>query len=168
MPLTSIDSALLRAVKEVVTGEEIRVPSDAARRAVRTAVKMMEWTAEGEDNMKIFTDFASRLVGRFERCFVARRGMKMEEEFMWRKYHTLRTSDTFKKDWESFLQSTIDEAALPTFFQFVSHEMFKELVKAKFELPEGVKCQASQITNEEENAIRYVSEYVCCTVQEKN
>ena len=55
-------SNLLRAVKKVVTGEEFRVPSDAARRAVRTAVKMMEWTAESEDNMKIFTDFATRLV----------------------------------------------------------------------------------------------------------
>ena len=154
-------------MKKVVAGEEFRVPSDAARRAVRTAVKMMEWTAESEDNMKIFTDFASRLVRKFERCFVARKSMKMEEEFMWREYHTLRTSDAFKKDWESFLRSTIGEAALPTFFQFVSHETFKELVKAKFELPEGVKYQASQITKEEENALRYVSGYVCRKVQER-
>ena len=40
-------------------------------------------------------------------------------------------------------------------------------MEAKFELPEGVKYQKSQITKEEENAPRYVSGYVCCKVQEK-
>ena len=61
---------------------------------------------------------------------------------------------------KSFLQSTVGEAALPTFFQFVSHEMFKELVKAKFELPEGVQHQASPITDKEKKALRHVSGYV--------
>ena len=48
---------------------------------------------------------------------------------------------------------------------FVSHEMFKELVKAKHELPECTKDQPSPITKDDENALRYVSGYVCRKVQ---
>ena len=45
--------------------------------------------------------------------------------------------------------------------------MFKELVKAKHELPESTKDQPSPITKDDENALRYVSGYVCRKVQEK-
>ena len=51
--------------------------------------------------------------------------------------------------------------ASPAFFQFVSNE---ELVKTKHSLP---KQAANPITKEEENALRYVSGYVCCKVQAK-
>ena len=71
---------------------------------------------------------------------------------MWQRYHTLRVSDAYKQYWEDFLQQSIYQPASPTFFQFVSHEMFKELVKAKHELPESTKDQPSPITKDDENA----------------
>ena len=64
---------------------------------MRTAVTMVEWTAESKDNMKIYTDFANTLLRRFERCLVARRSMKMEKEFMWREYRTFKDISILQK-----------------------------------------------------------------------
>ena len=70
-----------------------------------------------------------------------------------------------------FLRQTIGQPASPTFFQFVSHRIFKELVKAKHQLPESVEDQlaesvedqledqASPITKDDENVLRYVSKF---------
>lgn len=164
-PITAADSAL-KAVKKVMTEEDFKVPSETAKRAVRTATYLVEWITESDANMKVFTDFFSGLVAKFEKCFVSRRSMKVREEVMWREYHVLRVSDAFREDWEKFLQLTIGQAASPTFFQFVSHEVFKELVKTRHEIPESEGDQPSRITKEEENALRYVSGYVCRKVQE--
>ncbi len=157
----------LRAVQKVESGEDFKVPSDLARNAVKTAAKLLEWTAESDANVKTFTDFFNGLVGKFKACFVSRRSFKMQEELMFRKYHELRTSDAFQKDWNVFLHQSIGQTATPTFFQFVSHEIFKDTVKAKLEVPECVQDEASQISKEEENALRYVSGYVGRKVQAK-
>lgn len=83
----------------------------------------------------------------------------MQEEIMWWK---LRISDAFESNWEKFLQNAISQALSPTFFLFISHEMFKDLIKLKHEIPPDCdEYQASNITKEEENAWRYVSGYVC-------
>ena len=152
-------------MQKVVSGEDFKVPSDLARNAVKTAAKLLEWTAESDANIKTFTDFFNGLVGKFEACFVSRRSFKVQEEFMFRKYHELRTSDAFQKDWNTFLHLTVGQTATPTFFQFVSHEIFKDTVKAKLEVPERVQDESSQISKEEENALRYVSGYICRKVQ---
>ncbi len=58
--------------------------------------------------MKVFTDFSSYLIAKFEGCFVSRRSMKMREMVMWQE--------------------------------------FKELVKAKHEVPEpAAEYQASHV-----------------------
>lgn len=95
--------------------------------------------------------------------------MKRREELMWQKYHELRVSDSFRNDWDKFMRKTIGQAASPTFFQYVSHRIFKDLVKKKHQI---VGCSANQkqpshLTKHEENALRYVSGYVCRSVQNK-
>lgn len=75
----------------------------------------------------------------------------------------------FKESWEMFLHQSINDVASPTFFQFVSYEVFEIMVKAKWEIPSSrsVQNQASHMTVEEENALRYVSGYICRKVQTK-
>lgn len=157
----------LRAVKKVITVEDFQVSSQAARRALTTATQLVAWAEKSDANLLFFSEFFCILVGMFGKCFVSRRSMKMREESMWQEYHTLRVSDGFRDGWEKFIQQTIGQAASPTFFQYVSHEIFKDLVKEQHELPESAEDQASHITNEEENALRYVSGYVCRKVQGK-
>lgn len=52
---------------------------------------------------------------------------------MWGGFHKLRTSDQFKKEWENFLETT-GQVALPTFYQYVSSVVFKELVKQQYQI----------------------------------
>ena len=63
----------------------------------------------------------------------------------------------------------IKQPSLPVFHQFVSHRLFKEVVKGKFLLPESGRkdpqTETSPITELEENAIRYIAGYVCRKVQ---
>lgn len=155
------------AVKKVVKDEDFKVPSDTARRAVETAEKLLEWVAVNDDNMKVFSNFSDKLVQVFEKCFVTRRSMKVEAECMWREFHVLRSSDNFKETWETFLHQSINHVASPAFFQFVSYEVFETMVKEKWEIPSSVQNQASPMTVEEENALRYVSGYICRKVQTK-
>jgi len=88
---------------------------------------------------------------------------------MWQEYHQLRTSDSFREDWDKFLLESLGEPASPTFFQFVSHRIFRELVKDHHQLPEteGNSCAQNAVTNLEEKALRYVAGYVCREVQSK-
>lgn len=149
----------------ILTEDDFKVSSESARQAVTTSTQLVEWVADNNGNLKVFTDFFNSLVAKFEKCFQSKKSMKIQEEVMWREYHKLRVSDTFREDWEKFLWQTIGQHASPTFFQYVSHRVFKELVKGKHQLAESDEDHASPITNDEENALRYVSGYVCRKVQ---
>ncbi len=159
----------MKAIKTVITEEDFKIPSDVARQAVRTATQLLEWITGSDTNMEIFTNFFSSITAKFEECFVSRKSMKMQEELMWRKYHELRVSDTFRDDWDKFLRVTIGQAASPAFFQFVSHRIFKDLVKQKHQITGSSDDhnQPNRLTKHEENALRYISGYVCRKVQGK-
>lgn len=159
----------LKAVKKVTLGD-FEVPSQVARDAVEIATQLLAWTNESDANLKMFTAFFCDLATRFKRCFGRKGSMKLREEAMWREYHSMRVKDSFREDWKKFLQESIGREASPTFFQYVTHELFKELVKARHELPQGEEEQAEEeqadnISLEDENALRYVSGYVCRKVQ---
>ncbi len=154
-------------MKMILTEDDFQVPSESARQAVSTATQLLDWAAESDEKMTMFVKFFSSLIVQFDECFLSRRSMKTREEVMWREYHKLRVSDTFRQDWMEFMKKSIDQPASPAFFQFVTHRIFKELVKAKHQLAESVKDQASPITKDEENALRYVCGYVCRKVQAK-
>ncbi len=88
---------------------------------------------------------------------------------MWKAYHRLRSSKTFRCDWNRFLQSSIGHRAHPGFFQFVSHHILQELIKAEFPLPPATQSSEHPdrpLTFEEQNALRYVAGYVCRKVRE--
>ena len=99
----------------------------------------------------------------------ARKSVRCREENMWRVYHEVRTSDSFREDWETFLLESINEPAAPAFYQYVSHQIFREIVKDHHQLPETAEQSStqSQLTNFEEKALRYVAGYVCRQVQLK-
>lgn len=88
---------------------------------------------------------------------------------MWRKYHSLRTSEAFLSEWKTFLL----QAGCPTissiFVQFVGHSMFKELVKTKYcqnTTAEG-SYVSDDLTHLEYNAIRYTAGYVPRALKKK-
>lgn len=157
----------MKAVNLVLTVEEFKIPSEPARQAVETAEKLVKWVSVNESNKKLCNDFFNGLVVKFKKCFKQRKSMKVREEIMWKEYHKVRSSDSFKQGWVLFMKNSIDRPALPTFFQYVSHRIFRELVKGKHQIVESEEDQASSITKLDQNALRYVAGFICRKVQAK-
>lgn len=88
---------------------------------------------------------------------------------MWGEYHKLRTSDSFKKEWTTFLKNSVQVELSAAFYQYVTHEVFKELIKSNHPVNfANVSAQPlPPLTNVEENALRYVAGYVCRKVHER-
>ena len=107
-------------------------------------------------NKEKVRSFFLALVLKFASCFKQKRSQRAATEFMWKEYHKLRVSVSFKADWDIFLMDTIKQASSPVFYQFVSHKIFKEVVKARF-FTQGSEDKPSEvhdpITKLEENAI---------------
>ena len=90
---------------------------------------------------------------------------------MWGSYHRLRCSETFVHDWKTFLSAAVKMKAYPSFYQFVTHTVFRELAAIHF----PVHCSESNetehpsrpLTHEEENALRYVAGYVIRKLHER-
>ena len=92
---------------------------------------------------------------------------------MWGMYHQLCTSDIFKCKWKEYLKSCVKASASPCFYQYVTNELFKELIKLEFPLPTTVTqdimldhSTTPSLTQMEKNALRYVAGYVCRKVRD--
>jgi hypothetical protein len=38
---------------------------------------------------------------------------------MWGEFHKLRTSDAFTEEWDKFIRASVQQKALPAFFQYI-------------------------------------------------
>ena len=80
---------------------------------------------------------------------------------MWGAYHQLRTARTFVEDWDAFLSMSIRCKALPAFCQFVTHYIFKKLIKTEYALTNASpELSTRSLSHIEQNALRYVAGYV--------
>lgn len=86
---------------------------------------------------------------------------------MWGMYHQLRTSAKFKGEWKKFLLSSVKMTSSPCFCQYVTHEIFKELIKLEYPLKDtSDHSTAHPLTQMEKSALRYVAGYVCRKVRD--
>ena len=90
---------------------------------------------------------------------IGKRGVK---ERMWGYYHCLCTSSRFHMLWEHF-SSAINEPA-SAFIQYVTHFVFKELIKIEFPTLSNV---VPPMTHIEENALRYSFDVQCFCITVK-
>ena len=80
----------------------------------------------------------------------------------------LRTSTSFHSDWVHFVRAAVKRTPSPIFYQHVTHEVFKTLVKLEYPCVEGGSDAAvKSICREEENVLRYVAGYVCRKLRNK-
>ena len=77
--------------------------------------------------------------------------LKTQREKMWRNFHSLRVSESFKKLWHEFLKSAGLEVN-PLFYRYVSNE----LIMRQFTLSQVEEPTISPLTYEE---LRYVAGY---------
>ena len=78
-------------------------------------------------------EFSHIFYVRLNTSFACHRStLQMRKERMWGSYHCLRCSVTFVHDWKTFLSAAVKMKAFPSFYQFVTHTVFRELVAIHF------------------------------------
>lgn len=83
-------------------------------------------------------------------------------------YHKLCTSASFKAQWNTFGIQSIGKSLPVGFYQYVTHEVFKELIKQEFPVSiEETETSLNPLTPEEEKALWYVAGYVYRKVHDK-
>ena len=92
---------LQKAVESVLADESFKLPSPLAADALSTAQKL---AASFGTNQQLISKFAEKLVSTLMPTFKSKASScKVRREKMWRKYHSIRTSE-YKALWEQFLQ----------------------------------------------------------------
>ena len=152
----------------VLKDDCFKVPSSQATEALEAASTLLDWYKE-DTNKKQFIVFSKWLVVSLNNCFtVSDRKFSAQTEKMWEKYHELRVSDSFTGEWDKLFQDSLGKQAMPTLFQYVSRQVFKELLANDHAVCDAHNdIQPSPLTWEEENALRYVGGFVCRKVRQQ-
>ena len=113
-----------------------------------------------------FSTLANKVVKALLTCFVNQYCGKHEREMMLGSFHKLRTSMAFKNLWATSVSKLTTKALSTDFYQHVTHQLFKELIKRKFS-PASTTAEATiqPLTKVEENTLRHFAGYVCRTVK---
>ena len=139
----------------VLKDDCFKVPSSQATEALEAASTLLDWCKE-DTNKKQFIVFSKWLVVSLNNCFtVSDRKFSAQTEKMWEKYHELRVSDSFTGEWDKLFQDSLGKQAMSTLFQYVSRQVFKELLANDHAVCDAYNdIQPSPLTWEEENALR--------------
>jgi hypothetical protein len=148
-------------VERIPEDDGFQVPSSEATMAIKIARGLSAFCHSNEEFVHSFSEW---LFNCMDKCLKKKGSMHLRREKMWKEYHEMRISIEFKRQWETFLERAGD-VALPAFYQFVSHEFFKQVVKFKFQFEYKESCQSASMSMENKNALRYVAGHVCRKVQ---
>ena len=149
------------AVASVLQDEGFQVESLHSQTALKTARFLSEWCKDEKNKPKLH-NFSHILVTRLKACFASKhKTFQLKRERMWGAYHRLRSSETFHKDWKDFVDESVGLKGYPVLYQFVTHIIFKKLIKAQYPLSDSTAESPDRpLTYQEQNALRYVSGYV--------
>ena len=114
-------------------------------------------------NQEEATKFAASLRASLESCFNGCLTMRVRREKMWGTFHQVRCSTTFKDMWASFLLDNLSVIACPIFYQYVTDEFFRSMIREHFPVASSQNSRASDnvtLTYQEKNALRYAAGYV--------
>ena len=155
----------MNAVRSVLTEGRFQLPTPEAAAALKTASAVTLW-CEKPQHRQLCTQFAEGLATALKTCFQhSHSSLQLRKNKMWGLYHQLRTSVTFKREWSKFLQESVGHQASPAFFQYVTHTVFKELIRMEYPVAADTTTSGESpkypLSYEEENALRYVAGYVC-------
>lgn len=159
----------LEALKCLLEDEGFHLPTQPAISASTAAEGLLRWASNRENCDKLDV-FANELVTILKACIDGSSGRACQQarrEKMWSKYYQVRTSETFRAKWHEFLETSIRSRSTPLFWQYVSNEVFRALVKEAFKPSHSDQMAAEEITYQEANALRYTAGYICRSMKRK-
>ena len=128
---------------------------------------------EKDSSMDVFDTFSSNLVKELEKCFFSAcvsdapfRSKHVKREKVWTAFSRLRINK-LKNMWcDLFLRDIGDGKTLPKLsplvYQSINQKLYSDIINCHLEtkLPASTSCEASPLTVDEENIVRYVAGYV--------
>ncbi len=125
---------LFSATRNILVDEGFRLPTPQASSALEPASSLLEWS-EGVENKEQVSLFIKALVWHLQNCFTA--GLDKTEVVSY-------LSD-IQGPLDNFLKVSIKKGG-PIFFQFLTSQMFKALIKLRF--PATIPVSSRQDTDE--------------------
>ena len=154
----------------MLTDEGFSVPSEPAQNARAIASSVLQW-CDDPCNLPMLTAFSQELLQLLQECLSMQQlPHQVKRERMWEAYHKLRTSEVFKIKWVVFLKNLAAIGPCPIFYQYVTDQVFKDMILQHFqvntETGNGAHSETG-LTYEEVNALRYSAGYVPRALRKK-
>ena len=120
-------------MEKLLADKSFYLPSPLAAAAVATAKLLKQWLHSTE-NIRPAAAFSDNLVASLKCCFPCHSNMHVRREKMWGNFHQLWSSDSFQSMWDIFLRKCAAEEASPTFSQYITDVIFRDMIKHEFPL----------------------------------
>lgn len=162
------DEMVLSSVQK--GSNDFEINSSVAIAAQQIARTFIEWSKRTENKAK-FKRFSDEVIQSLETVFTgtvkSNKATIINRDKLWRNFFLLRSSTSYRKLWEDYLEPILSEkSSSALFYQHVTGELFKQLVKSHFQVENNSKHTAS-LSDQEGNALRYAAGYVCRHLRKK-
>lgn len=120
--------------------------------------------------MSKFRTFGTEIVAMLNDCIQHKicKKAKKNREKMWNAYHTLRVSGSYLALWKKLAEEVgITGITTPVFYQYVGHQIFKELIKLRHPLVTTSDSTPPPLTSEEISGLRYTAGYILKSIRKK-
>ena len=146
------------AISEIVLDDSFTVETTESQSCLLVARKSISLLSAKTAEQK---EFAKWLYAKLSDIFSAARSDKqVNQDTLWKKFYTFRSSEEFNSKWRSFLVKLCLDPD-PLFYQHVTQELFETIIGKKLAIKEVVSTQSTEgLTIEEENVVRYIGGYV--------
>lgn len=153
-------------VSSVLEDPTFEIPSGPAASSRKLAEYLTSWIPKHRD---IAATFEAKMVSLLTSCMNRQhRTQKVQREKMWSAYHSLRVSEKYLSEWNTFFSES-GSSMSHIFCQHVGHHMFKTLIKKHNPIPETAspKERSFNPTYEELNGMRYAAGWVARALKNK-
>lgn len=158
---------LITALQGVLNDESFKINSPATVKTRKAAESFLEWCLkdDNKDKLDIFTKQISK---NLKDVIVSSKtkSLHYNKDKIWRGYFLLRTSESFIKQWTTFL-ATCTVPVEPVLYQHLTDILFRRFIHEHFEILHLEQGTSSEITHHEGNALRYAAGYVCRHLRKK-
>ena len=138
IPPAAPSEMLLAGVEALLVDDGFQIRSTLSQGALSTAESFLSWSKVNDTE---FTSFSTDIVHDLEAVFSrvpSTLRLKVQREKMWGYYHTVRSSVHYRQKWCRALEKIPGCESSPIFYQYITDNIFRQLVKIRFPLSTGI------------------------------
>lgn len=146
------------AITEILLDESFTIETPETKACLSLARKFIALLSCDSIQHRQFADWIyAKLSSILDK---AKSGQNVNEDHLWQKFHSFRSSEECCRKWKSIL-SEVDLTPYPMFYQHMTQELFELIIGKKLKIKETVSTESTvTLSTEEENVVRYIGGYV--------